>query len=414
MRKLVQWYSNSPVYIKLSPFLCLYVVLVIVLSTSDFKGDEGRYLFFANNILNGFYSPPYPDINLWNGPGYPLLVSLFLLFKLPLITIKLFNAFLLYFSLIFVYKTAVIYSSGKKAIFVSILLGLYFPVYEMLPLILTECLAWFLISLFCYLTVKVFKESFSWKLLLIAALVLAYLAMVKIIFGQVIITAILVSVPAFLFKALRPVAKKALLLFGFSFLFCMPYLTYTYLLTNKTMYWGNSGSLSLYTMSSPYKSELGDWNNSKELTENENHRAFFDSISNLKPIEKSEALKKEAVKNIKEHPEKYFQNWLANLGRLFFSYPYSNTSQSLKTYFTFLPNMFLMVFMCFALFAHVLAYKKIPAEIWVLLFFVLVYLAGNSLVSAGRRMFYITLPFWVLYFSYIYTHIVTIRLKSTK
>lgn len=414
MKKLVQWYSNSTIFIKLSPFLCLYVFLAGLLSTTGFKGDEGRYIYFANNILNGFYSPPYPDINLWNGPGYPLIVSLFLLLKLPLISLKILNATLLYFSLVLFYKTAVFYLSPKRAFLFSILLGLYFPVYEMLPLILTECLAWFLISLLCYLIVKIFKEPVSWTLILITSFTFAYLAMVKIIFGQVIVTAILLSLVLIPFKIIRPIAKKTLLIFSLSLLFCIPYLSYTYWLTNKPMYWGNAGSLSLYTMSSPYKSELGDWNNSKELIENNNHRVFFDSISKLRPIEKSEALKKEAVKNIKNHPVKYFQNWLANLGRLFFSYPYSNTNQTLKTYFTLIPNMFLLVFICFALLAHLLAYKKIPAELWVLLLFVLIYLAGNSLVSAGRRMFYITLPFWLVYLSYMYAYIIKVKVNCNK
>src|SRR5690349_1086566 len=39
-------------------------------------GDEWRYLYYADNLLHGFYSP-HDRVFLWNGPGYPLLLAPF-------------------------------------------------------------------------------------------------------------------------------------------------------------------------------------------------------------------------------------------------------------------------------------------------------------------------------------------------
>ena len=75
--------SRRP-WIALLPFLVLYVVLVLVFHKDAMEGDEGRYVFFAENLSQGFYSPR-DEINLWNGPGYPLvLVPLVLIFLLVL------------------------------------------------------------------------------------------------------------------------------------------------------------------------------------------------------------------------------------------------------------------------------------------------------------------------------------------
>jgi len=207
-------------------------------------------------------------------------------------------------------------------------------------------------------------------------------------------------------------AKKSSIIFLLSFIFCLPYLIYTFNLTNKFFYWTNSGSMSLYTMSTPFEKELGNWDSFSELLDNPNHTAFIDSIMQLEPLKRDEALKYKALENIKNHPKKYFTNWIANVGRLLFSYPYSNAEQSIKTYFTIIPNMFIIVFIFFAAAIGTIRYKSFPKEILFLLFFVIIYLFGSSLVSAYRRMFYITMPFWILFISYVFTNVINITFKQ--
>src|SRR5690348_11128528 len=72
----VQKIYSKP-FLAFLPFLLLYAALILFLNNDALFGDEGRYLQFAHNLLHGFYSPPPPDINLWNGPGFPVYLMPF-------------------------------------------------------------------------------------------------------------------------------------------------------------------------------------------------------------------------------------------------------------------------------------------------------------------------------------------------
>ncbi|MFA5973163.1 MAG: hypothetical protein WC780_12490 [Lentimicrobiaceae bacterium] len=413
MKKLTNWYSGLNVYYKLIPFLLFYLIICIVFAKNVLVSDEGRYLWFANNLLSGFYSPPYPDFDLWNGPGYPVFLAPFIFLKLPLIALRLLNGFLLYFSLVINYKTLSLYSSKRSAFLFTLLLGLYFPIFEMLPVILTESLTWFLISLVSFLFIKSYmQKSISWKLIFLTAFSIAYLVMTKVIFGYVILLMLFFSMFMFLLPAFRSSAKKSTLIFLLSFVFCLPWLLYTYSLTNKLFYLTNSGSMSMYTMSTPYANELGDWKSSEELQQNPNHKVFMDSIAKLNSLQRDEAYKTAAIENIKSHPKKFLSNWIANVGRLLFSYPYSNEAQSIKTFWTIIPNMFVIVFIVLTFVLSILHYKEFPEGLILLFLFILIYLFGSTLISAYRRMFYVTMPFWVFFISYVFNNIISVKIKQ--
>ena len=413
MKKFMKWYSALKVYYKLLPFLFLYILICVMISENKLVYDEQRYMAFANRLLAGFYSPPFPDFNLWNGPGYPMFIVPFVALKLPLLAIKLLNPILLYCSLIISYKTFRLYSAEKISFLFTVLLGFYFLIYEQIPYILTECLAWFLIALVCYSFLKNYQQkAISWKTILLAAFSLAYLSMTKIVFGYVIEVMLVISMLAFLIPRLRSTARKSTLIFLFSFILCLPWLFYTYHITHERFYWGNSGSMSLYTMSSPYPNELGDWATLNALSTSPNHKNFMDSISNLTSLQKDEAYKSAAILNIKHHPGKYFFNWLCNIGRLLFSFPSSNAPQALTNFYTIVPNMFIFFFMVFSFAVCILNSKKVPQEVILLLIFICVYLFGSSLVSGYRRMFYITIPFWAFFISYTLDNFVYLRVKK--
>ena len=63
------------------PLLAFYIIFVCTTAFDLFLGDEGRYVMFAENLAQGYYSPE-ADINLWNWPGYPLILLPFVLLKL--------------------------------------------------------------------------------------------------------------------------------------------------------------------------------------------------------------------------------------------------------------------------------------------------------------------------------------------
>jgi len=81
----------------------MYIIITVVFSKVILIGDESRYLMFAENITRGYYSQPPPNISLWNGPGYPLLLVPFVLIN-SLKLAKIFNAIFLYFSVVFSIK----------------------------------------------------------------------------------------------------------------------------------------------------------------------------------------------------------------------------------------------------------------------------------------------------------------------
>ena len=415
MSKIKTWYLRLNIFYRLLPFLLLYVIICVLLSENKLVYDEQRYMAFAKNLLAGFYSPPYPNYNLWNGPGYPLLMVPFVFLKLPLIWIKILNAIFLYVSLILSFKTFTFYASKKASFLFTALLGLYFPIYEQIPYIYTECLTWFLITLVCYLFLKNYQQkNISWGIIFAAALSISCLAMTKIIFGYVIEVMVFVSLFALFLPQTRSTAKKSALIFLLSFIFCLPWLFYTHHVSRQSFYWGNSGSMSLYTMSSPYPNELGDWMTIPDLSESPNHKVFMDSISKLNSLQKDEAYRAVAISNIRQHPGKYFFNWMNNIGRLLFSFPFSNAPQAVTNYFTIVPNMLIVFFILFSIIISILNYKKIPQDIILIMVFVFVYVFGSSLVSGYRRMFYVTMPIWFFFILYVLNNFVTVQIKRNQ
>lgn len=316
------------------------------------------------------------------------------------------NAFLLYFSLIIFNKTIGLYALSKNISIYTVLLGLYFPVYMALPTLMTECLTWFLLTAVAYLLIKTIKiGEISWKSIGLSAFFVAYLTMTKVIFGWVIILMIIISLAMLLFKRFRYAGKITAYVFSFSFILCLPYLIYTYSITGKMFYWTNCSGLSLYTMTAPYQKDYGDWKPEEDMAVNPKYKDFIKTVVNLPAVQKDQAYKNAAIANIKKYPAKYAMNCVANLGRLFFEYPHTGAFQSSGTFFFMAPNMFVFVFIVIALAISIFYVKKISDEIIVMLIFIMVYLAGSTLVSAYCRMFIVTLPFWMLFFFYVFQNV---------
>ena len=179
-------------------------------------------------------------------------------------------------------------------------------------------------------------------------------------------------------------------------------------MTKKIYYWGNSGGDALYWMSSPYKNEYGSWQSfswgKPEIIKN--HHKFFESIANLKGIERDDAFKREAIKNIRDHPKKYLLNWISNIERLLFGFPTSHHLQ--KTRFMFIPIMFIVVLSVLLLYPTIKFIKNIPFEIILLLIFASIYFFISSLVSAGMRQFHMLIPIIGLWLGYMFNNVIHI------
>lgn len=403
--------------IKFIPLLILYIIIVLIFSKDALLGDDGgRYLVYADNLLNGFFSPR-EDVNLWNGPGYPILLVPFLGLHIPLIFAKLLNAVFLFFAVIYFYFLLSLFIRERAAVIFAYLLGLYFPLFLCLHLLLTEVFTVFLICGFMFHFCKR-GQGIQGRTNLIASIVfLGYLALTKIFFGYVIITGLVISLLLSLFKLRRIFLFSIPVYFG-ALVFCIPYLIYSYVLTSKPFYWGTSGGISLYWMAASDKGELGDVYdpayvlNLPDSVKFASHKKFFNYLVKLPRVQQDEELKKRAIANIKSNPGKFVKNWAANIGRLVFSYPYSYTQQKLSTFFYIIPNMFIVVLFIFSFCLYLFRLSVVPSEIHNLLLFGGITFFGSSLLSAYPRYLFPIIPILFLFIAFMAMNFVKVEFRK--
>jgi hypothetical protein len=123
-------------------------------------------------------------------------------------------------------------------------------------------------------------------------------------------------------------ARRWTVICALALLACAPWLAYTYSITGHFFYWGNSGGISLYWMSSPSPSQLGQWHASHTVYSDPAlaaYRPFFHYLATLGPLRADLKLQHVAIAQALGHPAKYALNLLANVGRMFFGFPFSFT-----------------------------------------------------------------------------------------
>ena len=409
-------------FIVFSPFLLLFVALVLKLHSDEMIGDEGGYMQFAQNILQGFYSPPAPDIDLWWGPGYPILLTPFIAMGLPLVFITLTNAVLQYLSIVMLFKAISQLVDFSKAMAFSLLCGFCYSIYPFMARILTETFSSFLITLFIYFTIKAFKEGTK-KHLYLAGFTLGYLALTKVMFGYVMLFLLLWSLLMWLKNTKVIEYRKSIVIILVGFLTASPYLIYTYKLTDRFFYWGNSGGMSLYWMSNPNDYEYGNWDNEtfdslKDLGGGntkllkQNHQEDFEYILQFKGVEKDDAYKKVAIQNIKSHPKKYIKNIYANISRMIFGFPYHYARQTplIKVwYFAILFSLTL-----YSIVLTIINWKKLVYSLRFVLVFTSIYLGGSTLLSAYNRQLIIIVPALLLWIAYIVSKSIKFNIKLNR
>jgi 4-amino-4-deoxy-L-arabinose transferase-like glycosyltransferase len=408
---------NMKRYLRFVPLLILYVLVVLSFASDSFQGDEGRYVWFAENLAQGFYSPA-DEINLWNGPGYPLVLTPFVLLGIPWLYAKLLNALFLIGAVLFLYEALQFYVPEKTARLFAYLLGLYPSFMAEAHLLITESLTFFLVAalLYYFCRLQIEGRRRRWGLAIAAGLALGFLCLTKIFFGYVLAASLLLALLVYAFKRTLP-HQKTVLALVVALVVCLPYLGYTYSLTGKLFYWGDSGGMSLYWMSTPYEGEWGDWFMSRTVYSTpglaENHGAFLDEIAGLDSLQKDAAYRQAAIENIRANPKKFVINWMANMGRLLFNYPYSYTPQKLTTYFYLLPNMFIFMAVVFSLYPAWLGRKLIPYAVYALALFGLIALGGSSLLSAYERQFRVLVPILFMWVAYVAARLVKIEFRTT-
>lgn len=415
--------SKNP-FLLFLPFLFIYVAIALIIPTNGTLGDEGRYIEFSNNLLNGFYSVSGPAINLPCGPGYPIILIPFVFLGLPLISITIMNGIFYYLSVVFLFKSIKLISSFNYALIFSLFWACFFNLYEYLPIIYTETFTSFLITMFVFSLLKSFKlPHLSNLYLYLSGFFLGYLALTKIVFGYVIAFLFLGYGIFWLIKQKHNINyKKSFLIIFIAFLVTSPYLIYTISLTGKVFYWGTNGGNNLYWMSTPYKGEYGNWiefpfEYKKTRTVKgsnlirTNHEKVLNQVDHLDAVAKDDTLKEIAVKNIKSYPVKFLQNWFSNIGRILFNFPYSYKLEKPGTLLRLPLNGIIVVLSLFCLIPTFRNWTKLFFPIRFLFWITFLYLGACTLGSAETRMFTMAVPVLLLWIAYILPKSIKIKLK---
>jgi 4-amino-4-deoxy-L-arabinose transferase-like glycosyltransferase len=403
--------KNNPYFI-FFPFLIFFIVFVIKQHNDVMEGDENAYVVFAQNLLSGFYSPPAPNIDLWYGPGYPVLLIPFVAFGAPLICITLLNAIFQYLSIIFLFKAIKMLVTVQIALIFSLAWALCYSSYFYMGLIITETFTLFLISLLIFCVVKAFEDK-QYKFCYLAGFILGYVALTKVIFGYVLLVLLLGSIFLWIANRRALYYQKSVLIMLIALITISPYLIYTYNLTNRMFYFGNSGGMSLYWMSTPFENEYGDWNNESftsnkidgKLSNSKNflemtHQKDIDRILKFKGVEKDDEYRKIAIQNILTYPSKYMKNVMHNISRALFGFPltYNYQRPLMKIwYFAILYTLMLI-----AIFPTLKNWRKIPFSLRFIFMLALIYLAGSSLLSGDNRQFLVAVPIFIFWIAYIF------------
>jgi 4-amino-4-deoxy-L-arabinose transferase-like glycosyltransferase len=410
------------------PFLLLLIIYVSLFPTAD-HGDEARYIMFANNLLHGFYSPAAPNINLTNGPGWPIILMPFVAMGAPLIAVKIANAFFYYLSIVFLFKALQQTVSLRITVIFSFFWACYYVAYQNIPYAHTETFTYLLISLLLFSFVKAFSKPGIRQVrryIFLSGLILGYIVLTKVAFGFVLIFMLAGVILVWLSNRRSMDYRKGLFISLIALATISPYMIYIYQLTGRNLYWSTTAGSALYWASTPYKDEYGDWK--LELKQGPvhmgnfnipgvedslkaHHQKDYDEIYKYTGLEQDDAFKKIAFRNIRSHPLKYLQNCFYNMGRLVFHYPFSQAVQRPTTLLVLPPNGIILTLILFCLVPTLKNWRRINYPLQFMLLFVFLYLGASTLVVAYVRMFTIIVPILLYWFAYIFQRTVRINLS---
>lgn len=318
---------SLPPAIALSPLLALWVAVgawrgAVAAPT----GDEPPFLRYAHNLLHGVYATPGSmDATqfLWHGPGLPALLAPLVALGTPLWALRLTGPLLLFAAIVLFERLLAMTLPRRWALGGAWALGLYAPFGELVGPLHKEPLALVLLVAAASGTSAYLRQGRRRQLAL-AGLTLAGLVMTRLEYGWVVL-ALLLAAAAWAARARSVAAGRALAVCALAFGGCLPWLTYTWSLTHRLLYWGNAGGLSLYWMA-PHAGQLGAWHGVHTVFLDPTlaaYRPFFAHVSALTPLRRDLALQHAALADITAHPAGYALDLLANVGRMLVAAPFS-------------------------------------------------------------------------------------------
>lgn len=395
-----------------------YVAFILVFAQATFEGDEARYPRLAGNLTQGFYSPP-DTLYLPNAPGYPILLMPVVALGLPLLVGKLLNAGLLLGAVLHVHRTAARFCDRRAALAAAAFVAVYGPFLRYAHMLLPETLAVFLLAGFVDHATAAPRDDARLRRrhVVIAALYLAGLALTKGFFGYVIVTNIAV-LGALALR--RPRLRAALGSHVLALALCVPYLAHTQRLTGRLFYWQTTGGSNLYWMTALDDEEYGDWQAEADSYFDQHrwdrpdcaermrvrHRAFLTEVEKLARPERDARFRRQALGNIASRPGKYARNWLLNLSRMLWNYPFTCGAQTPRTLLYLVWDGPLALFLAIATGATLLRRVRVPQSFGPVLLFAFVGLGGTSLIAAAHRQFAPFVPLLAVWLAVVFGQLV--------
>jgi 4-amino-4-deoxy-L-arabinose transferase-like glycosyltransferase len=328
----------------LTPLLLFYVAWTVVNPDLGGAGDEGNYLAYAERLTHGDYaSEERPDGYLWKGPGLPLMLVPFVALDAPVELARIVLALLLGGAVLLFHRLLRLRLSERASLLGALALGLYLPFLRTLGYVRSEPVAVFLVVLAMYLWARR-SDAGGNRYLVGAGLALGALTLTRLEYGYVLTACLLIAGAVWL-KGRGRTARDAAAVCAVALALCVPWLAYTYALTDKPFYWSNAGSLSLYWMSGPTPDDLGDWHTVNAVFRRDElaaHRPLFRRLRTMHPVDADEALTKAARENISDHPARFARNLVYNFSRLLFNFPYSLQQETAKALLYVVPNLLLL------------------------------------------------------------------------
>jgi 4-amino-4-deoxy-L-arabinose transferase-like glycosyltransferase len=319
--------AARPLYV-VAGLLAIYLAVTYLTTGSLLdRTDEPGYLGFAERLTHGGYAvrDGNPTDFLWRGPGLPLLLTPLVAIGTPVEVIRLLEPLMLALSALLLFRLLRLWTDARVAMVVTLAYGLYFPLWRTLPRVFTEptVLALTVGAMLCFV-VAARRPTGGWVGVVGAGVLLGCVTLTRVENGYAVI-ATLVACAAWWVVTRSAVARKGAAMAAVALAVCVPWLAYTHDQTGKTLYWGNSGGLSLYWMGSPFSEDLGEPHTDAEVFASADlaqHRPFFRSLP-TEPVARDAALRKAARTSIREHPLRYARNVAANFSRLWIHWPYS-------------------------------------------------------------------------------------------
>lgn len=379
--------------------LLVYVVATLAANRPDLIWDEGRYLDFAKNLTQGFYADPKnPDII--NGPGYPLVLAVLLMMKMPLIGLRMFNALFMALAVWFSFRAVKLYAGSRWALGVALVTALHPNLVRTASYLMTEELAVCSIAGFAWAFSEALRsEKMNWLIMVVAALVFAWLTMTRVFFGNVIMASLpFLVLLALIMKRERGRLLRALMVMLLAFAMCLPWLAYTKAKTGENLCWSTVGGELLYWMTSTHEGENGHWFSVEDAQTKPqlvvHHREFYLPYYELPVKEREERFKKRAGEQLKANPAGVFKNWLCNWGRLIIGYPRSFERMDFTALVLFVVNGPLVLALLWTCVVALRRWREVPAEILVIGLLSFIYIGGSS-IAPGLPRYTVVLWPWI-------------------